>query len=285
MKFAVPALLWLHVVALGLGLFGILVAIPHPGLWVHPADMAFFTWAIARGGSVGMVTGALAMTAWGIWAIGWRRTLVFAVIACVISAAAELTGTKTGWPFGGYEYLTLLGWKIFGRVPYGVPLSWFYMGFAAYVLASAIVPERRTGRMWWTILFGTWLLTGWDLVLDPAMVALPQIKFWEWHEHGPYFGMPLRNLAGWYLTGVAFIGLSRRIWGADLDARRLSLTVPFVVYTANIVWAMILALSAGLWPTAVAATILTLIPATFALGRAPAIAAVRAEPAARELSA
>jgi putative membrane protein len=274
MKVAAYALFGLHVLALGLGLFGILVAIPHLAMWSgDPGALAFFTWALARGGSLGMVTGALAMIAWGAWAIGWRRTLLFAAISCTISAAAELTGTKTGWPFGGYEYLTFLGWKISGRVPYGVPLSWFYMGFAAYVLAAAIVSRRGRRGTWLVIVLAAWLLTGWDLVLDPAMVALPQIKFWEWHEHGAYYGMPLRNLFGWYGTGVAFIALSRWAWGDDVDVGALNLGIPFAVYATNIVWSMILATSAGLWPTALAAIALSLVPAALALRRRPAAAA------------
>jgi len=270
MKRVAWGLLWLHVAALGLGLFGILFAIPHAGVWSDPNGVAFFAWALPRGGSIGMVTGAVAMLFWGGIAIGWRRTLLFAGIALVVSASAELTGTKTGWPFGGYEYLTLLGWKIAGRVPYGVPLSWFYMGFAAFVLAAAIVPARAQGRGWLAVLLGAWLLMAWDLVLDPSMVALPQIKFWEWHEHGPYFGMPLRNLAGWYGTGVAFIGLSFLAWRNEPDWREVDLTFPFALYAINIGWSMILAFSAGLWQPAVAAIVLSLAPAALALRARPA---------------
>jgi carotene biosynthesis associated membrane protein len=273
MRIATIFFFCLHIAALGLGLFGILFAIPHTELWTHPADLAFFSWALQRGGSVGMITGALAMIAWGGWAIGWRRTLIFAAIACTVSAAAELTGTKTGWPFGGYEYLTFLDWKIAGRVPYGVPLSWFYMGFAAYVLALKIVPENAKRRDALCILLATWLLTAWDLVLDPAMVALPQIKFWAWHEHGAYYGMPLRNLAGWFATGATYMTLSRLAWRSDLDTSKVDLTIPFGVYAANIVWSIVLAGSAGLWPPALAAIALSLIPAALALRGRPRRAA------------
>ena len=265
MKRLAVACFWLHVVALALGVFGIVFAIPRAETWTNPSDIAFFAWALPRAGSLGMVTGALAMLVWGASALGWRRTLIFAAISCAVSAAAELTGTKTGWPFGGYEYLTLLGWKIAGRVPYGVPLSWFYMGFAAYVLALGIVPAGRPGRGAICVFLGAWLLMAWDLVLDPAMAALPQIKFWEWHEHGAYFGMPLRNLVGWYATGVAFIGLSRLAWREDLEPHELDLTFPFAVYAVNIVWSMILAISAGLWTPAIAAIFLSLAPAALAL--------------------
>lgn len=265
MNRAAYGLLWLHVAALALGLFGILYAIPHAEVWTRPPDMEFFAWAMPRAGWLGMVSGAIVMFAWGFETVGWRRTLVFAAFAIAVSAAAELTGTKTGWPFGGYEYLTLLGWKLAGRVPFGVPLAWFYMGFAAYVLASAIVSDVGRHRTWAVVLLAAWLLTAWDLVLDPAMAALPQIKFWHWHEQGPYYGMPLRNLVGWYATGLTFIGLAALVWGRPLKLRVSETFIPFVVYVANIVWAIALALSAGIWPPAVAAIIVSILPAAYAL--------------------
>jgi uncharacterized membrane protein len=258
----------LHVAALGLGLAGILIVMPHPELLNSAASIAFYAWATGNAGSLGMITGAAAALAWGGWAIGWRRTLIFFVVSCVVSATAELTGTKTGWPFGGYEYLSLLGWKMAGRVPVGIPLSWFYMGLVSYALAHAIVLPRADRRSTlFAIALGTWFLVAWDLVLDPAMAALPRIQFWAWHEHGSYFGMPLRNLVGWYGTGFAFIGLSRWLWGSDIGSLEGRLAVPLFIYVVNVVWAMILALSAGLWQTAFALVIVAVFPALFAVSR------------------
>ena len=180
--------------------------------------MAFYAQAINNTGGTGMLLGTLAMLRLRRLAVGVRRTLLFFVAATVISAAAELTGTKTGWPFGGYEYTSFLGPKLLGRVPIAVPLSWFYMGFASFVLADAIVVAcaRRApiARTLWSIVLGTWLLVRWDLVLDPSMAApnMQYIHFWVWHETGPYFGMPLRNLAGWFGTGLLFIAVGRLAW-------------------------------------------------------------------------
>ena len=142
-------LVGLHGLALLVGLFGLLVAIPHPEIWAgHPADLAFFAFALDKTGGTGMVLGALAMLAFGFARLGARRTLIFFAASCLISAAAELTGTKTGWPFGGYEYTDFLGAKLLGRVPFPIPLSWFYMGFASLLLADAIAVARgwRAGR-------------------------------------------------------------------------------------------------------------------------------------------
>ena len=257
-----------HTLALLLGLFGLLVAIPHPDLWAgHPDDMAFFAFALNKTGGTGMVLGAIAMFAFGWSALGARRTLIFFITACLLSATAELTGTKTGWPFGGYSYTDFLGYKLLGRVPFAIPLSWFYMGFASLLLADTIVAARGwRHRTTLSILVGAYLLTAWDLVLDPSMAApqLQYIHFWIWHEHGPYFGMPLRNLAGWFGTGLAFIAVGRLLW-REQRPPAVSPLLPFTVYAANVLWSLVLSLSAGMWPTAVAAVVFSLAPALLAV--------------------
>jgi putative membrane protein len=144
-----------------------------------------------------------------------------------------------------------------------VPLSWFYMGFAALLIADAIVAGRAwRRRTLWSIVLGTWFLVAWDLVLDPSMAApnLQYIHFWIWHETGPYFGMPLRNLAGWFGTGLVFIAVGRLAWN-ESDAPRVRSALPYAVYAINIVWSMILSIAAGMWPTAIAALLLALLPA------------------------
>ena len=274
------ALVAAHVCALALGMFGLLFAVPNGARFASGGfALTFYNWALVNTGTVDIWTGTLAMLAFGFAAIGARRTLLFFLAATLISAAAELTGTKTGWPFGGYEYTGFLGLKLAGRVPYTVPLSWFYMGFASFVLAARIV-RRAAPRdaTLWSIVLGAWLLTAWDLVLDPAMASdkMSVMHFWIWNEHGAYFGMPLRNLAGWLGTGLAFIAAGRLAWRGSFDARSLRVAVPFAVYAVNVVWAMALSLSVGLWQTALAAIALSLVPALLALRPERKSAALRA---------
>jgi Carotenoid biosynthesis protein len=38
----------------------------------------------------------------------------------------------------------------------------------------------------------------WDVVMDPPNATL--YRAWIWHEGGGYFGVPLSNYAGWFLT-------------------------------------------------------------------------------------
>ena len=60
----------------------------------------------------------------------------------IVSLTSELLGTTYGIPFGAYSYTTLLGPKWFDRVPLLIPLSWFTMSWAAWIIA-----RRRTRRI------------------------------------------------------------------------------------------------------------------------------------------
>jgi len=266
-----PAARWLligHIVALVFGLIGMLVMIPYPWIWAgSPLLTSVFINSMEYAGALHIWLGAAVMLVFGVVTIGWWRTTIFLVASCAISLGFELFGTGTGWPFGAYEYTEGLGAKVLGRVPYTIPLSWFYMGFCSYLLASTILAQlgvQRRGIL--SVLFGGWLLMAWDLVLDPAMAheSLP-LKFWVWHQTGAYFGMPLQNLFGWIGTGVAFMAVSRLLWRSDVARNEVPALIPFLVYVTNVVWAMVLSASVGLWGPIVLALVLGIVPAMIAL--------------------
>jgi putative membrane protein len=259
-------LLFAHAAALLFGLAGMLIALPHPELWASsPSGQQVFAFGMRYAGSVHMVLGAAAMLAFGVAALGWRRTAIFFVAACGLSLSAELIGTSTGYPFGNYEYTAGLGYKILGRVPFSIPLSWFYMGLASFLLGGVLSRWRPVA----SVLLGASLLTAWDLVLDPAM-AHPglALNFWVWHSSGPYFGMPAQNFVGWTATGALFMGLSRWLWGAQVPP--VSPRYPLAVYGLNLAFAMVLSAAGGVW-----------LPIGLALAAALGAAAVVARTAAR----
>ncbi len=145
-----------HVAALAFGLGGILIALPNPHLWAGSewgADV--FEFGMSYGGSLHIVLGALTMLLFGGMVIGWRRTGIFFVVTVVLSLSSELIGTGTGWPFGNYEYTSGLGYKVLGRVPFTIPLSWFYIGFASYLLGNTLIAQKNLRwRAPLTVLFG-----------------------------------------------------------------------------------------------------------------------------------
>ena len=260
-------LLAAHLGALLFGLAGLLVALPNPQLWADdPTALRVFDFGMRYAGSLHIVLGAAAMLAFGGAAVGWGKTLIFFAASTSINLAAELLGTTTGYPFGDYAYTDFLGVKVAGHVPFSIPLSWFYLGFAAYLLGSALAARWGIApRAVWAVGLGVWLLVVWDLVLDPAMAhpSMP-VRFWEWGETGAYLGMPVKNFGGWALTGLPFMALARLLWREDIEIGPGRLRFPLAVYAANTGFAMVLAASVGLWLPIVLAAVFGLLAAALA---------------------
>lgn len=180
--------------------YGIFTSRPDLLLQVDPGAR-FFTWAF-HGFAVGnMLFGGLAVVADAL--LRNRRSALWAFVTLyIVSLASELLGTTYGIPFGAYSYTGLLGLKWFDRVPLLIPLSWFTMSWACWVIAR----QRAAGVL--AVLLGTALLVAWDLLLDPAMSKVT--SYWIWGEAGSYYGMPWINLLGWGVTGlVLFMILSK----------------------------------------------------------------------------
>src|SRR5690606_38376651 len=72
---------------------------------------------------------------------GWRRTLLMLLVAAGITWAFEAVGTATGFPFGAYTYTDKLQPQI-AHVPLLIPLAWFMMLPASWLMASLIYPPR-----------------------------------------------------------------------------------------------------------------------------------------------
>lgn len=256
-----------HLAALIFGLIGLLIMLPNPDLWANdPNAVRVFEWSMEHAGATHIVFGAVAMALFGWLAIGPRKTAIFFAVSTAVSLSFELFGTSTGWPFGNYAYTDFLGTKVFGHVPWTIPLSWFYMGLASYLIGMWIAHRFGVNRAIWGVLAGAWMLTGWDLVLDPAMAHESlRVKFWVWDENGPYFGMPIKNFAGWVATGFIFMAISRWIWKEDVRLSQTRLRLPALVFVANMIFAMVISASVGLWIPILIAIVVAGVP--FALVR------------------
>jgi uncharacterized membrane protein len=178
-------------------------------------------------------------------------------LAYAVSLASELGGTTWGLPFGDYRYSPILSPMWLDRVPVVIPLSWFFMALPSYAL---VAPWLRSG--WSRVVLGSWVLLAWDLALDPAMSHAT--RYWTWGEGGPYYGMPLLNLFGWYVTGVVLMALFA--WrGAERWTERVPAGWWGGFYGANLLLPLGLCMAAGLW-WAVAATLSVLLLAALAVG-------------------
>jgi uncharacterized membrane protein len=136
---------------------------------------------------------------------GWRGILIFLVVCLGVSNAFENLSIMTGFPFGWYHYSDAIGPKLF-LVPLLIGPAYFGMGYLSWTLARAILGDKDTrlaGLLWFaTPVIASFIMVSWDLTIDPMMSTIN--GSWVWHSGGSYFGVPVSNFLGWYLTVYVF---------------------------------------------------------------------------------
>lgn len=146
----------------------------------------------------------------------WRGILCFAAITLVISNGLENLSVVTGFPFGWYYYSVALGPKIV-NVPVVIGFAYFSVGYLAWTIANAILHDADVDRQpkdWLKLaLLSSFVMVGWDVAMDPLRSTAA--GFWVWPNGGGYFGVPLTNFLGWFLTVFIVYGL----FGLTLVAR------------------------------------------------------------------
>jgi putative membrane protein len=258
-------LLIAHILSMAFGLAGLLLVLPNPEFVAKLPEFVktVFAWSMAGGGVVYMLLGTAAVAIYAYRTLGLWHWLGFMIPAVGLSLGSELLGTSTGFPFGHYRYLSGLGYKIAGLVPFTIPLSWFYLGFSAYLIACTALTIRQRPNFFsgvGAVLLGSLFLTSWDFVLDPAM-SQTVLPFWIWEQPGAFFGMPYQNFAGWLGTGALFMGVAASIWRAKpLTLPRYELGLPLVIYLSNFAFAMILSLAAGIYLPILLGIVLGVVP-------------------------
>lgn len=272
-----------HIVSLAFGLAGLLIVLPNPEIIASLSTFGqtAFQWSMAGGGVAYILLGTAAVAIYAYRTVGKWHWLTFMVPSVLLSLGSELLGTSTGFPFGEYGYLSGLGYKVAGLVPFTIPLSWFYMGFVSYLIARAgLKVDQKINSKWnWllqigAIALGAILLTSWDFALDPAMSQTPY-PFWYYGKVGAFFGTPFRNFAGWIATGVLFMTVAALMWKkAPISVSRKQLTLPLVVYITNIIFGAVIAIcAAGIWIPVALSIVLGVIPAVILVRMASPVGA------------
>lgn len=147
---------------------------------------------------------------------GWRRALCLLGLVFGVSLLFESLGVATGLVYGPYHYTDILGPKFLGLVPYLVPVAWYMMSYPSFVIADRLVPARwkRWQRLLAVAAIGGIVMTAWDVIMDPVMV---RNGHWVWDVNGAYYGIPLQNFWGWWLT--VFITYALYLWISGKNTR------------------------------------------------------------------
>jgi uncharacterized membrane protein len=239
-----------HILAKVFGLVGILLVIPNATTIMNFVDIgeSAIRISMSEGGVVDIILGTIAVSIYAYKTLGVKTWLGFMLPAVLISVGSELLGTSTGFPFGDYTYLNGLGYKIAGLVPFTIPLSWFYVGLSAYLIARAGIGVTSKSSIWRqvsAIALGATLFTCWDFALEPAM-SQSSLPFWYWQEPGAFFGTPYRNYLGWFGTSALFMTIAALFWrNTSIEMNRQKLNLPMTIYIVNFAFAAGLSLGEG----------------------------------------
>jgi putative membrane protein len=134
-----------------------------------------------------------------------RGMLVFTLCCLGMGSLFESLSLRTGFPFGHYVFTDLMGPKVLD-VPVLLVLAYLGIGYCSWVLAVLILGHRNqplTGRRVLTLpLLASAIMLAWDVSMDSIWATLD--RAWIWQDGGRYFGVPISNFLGWYLTAFLF---------------------------------------------------------------------------------
>jgi Carotenoid biosynthesis protein len=141
----------------------------------------------------------------GAMVFRWRGILVFTFLCLGVASLFESLSLRTGFPFGHYYFTDLMGPKLF-QLPILLALAYLGMGYLSWGVSLSIL------RLWNRPLAGThivllpivasFVMVAWDLSMDPVWANLEHA--WVWKDGGPWFGVPISNFFGWFLTVYIF---------------------------------------------------------------------------------
>jgi uncharacterized membrane protein len=144
----------------------------------------------------------------GVLRYGVAGVAAFAVICLVVSNIFENLGVATGFPFGPYHYTDALGPKLF-YVPLMIGPAYLSVGYMAWVLATILAGDVRRGAgafaTFATPFIAAFIMVLWDVSMDPSASTVQ--KWWIWESGGGFFGVPISNYLGWFLTVYVFMQL------------------------------------------------------------------------------
>ena len=147
--------------------------------------------------------------------LGAGPALRFAAVALGVGWFAEQMGATRGWFFGEYLYTEVLGPRL-GEVPVVIPMMWFALTYAGYVIANLIVSRSPVDRsagladLLLLSLLSAMIVTGFDLGADPYLV----FKLGAWimvKKDGWWFGETLQGFVGWMLVSFVIV-MTFRLW-------------------------------------------------------------------------
>lgn len=151
------------------------------------------------------------------WSLTFLKGIFFFFLSFFVSFIAEILGITYGTLFGShYIYAGQTFDIMLLNIPVLVPIYWTIFIYTSYAITNSFlfwlnkkIPCKRHKdiiRLPSLIIIDGILVVIIDLLMDPIAV---KFGYWIWLQQGFYFGIPLGNFLGWFLTAVAVVSIFR----------------------------------------------------------------------------
>jgi uncharacterized membrane protein len=134
-----------------------------------------------------------------------RGMLAFTGFCLGVAGLCEQLSLRTGFPFGHYYFTQVMGPKVLG-LPLLLVLAYLGIGYCAWVLGLLLLgyPDRPLAGVGLVglPLLASLLMLAWDLSMEADWSTVD--RAWVWRDGGSFYGVPLSNFLGWYVTAYLF---------------------------------------------------------------------------------
>ena len=191
--------------------------------------------------------------------LGARAALQFVLIAVSLGWFAEQMGSSRGWFFGHYTYTDVLGPRLLD-VPLVIPMMWFALTYAGYVISNLIVWQSAVdgapglGHAAMLSFLAAMIVTAFDLGVAPSFEYT--LKAWIMAKtDGAWSGETVQGFYGWvFVAFLIVLGFRMSVRQRKLQPvrpflRRHAMVLP-AIYAAGMVFQVLLGNPVEIWTIA-----------------------------------
>jgi uncharacterized membrane protein len=198
-----------------------------------------------------------------------QNVLLAAFVIAFIGSIAHGIGSKCGLPFGPFMFDPEAGLKLFGILPWALPLLWVVAVLNSRGVARLILRPWRKIRAYGFWLIGlTALLTMlFDCALEPF--AAHAKHYWIWTAEGYLLisqGAPTSNSVGWFVVTLLILAfVTPTMINKQLSKRSAPDLYPLAVWLGAVLLFATGAAVHGFWLASTTDAILSIGVAVFAI--------------------
>ena len=148
----------------------------------------------------------------------WKRTWWLFPLTAIAGFLVEVMGVNTGFPFGNYQYGSVLGIKMM-ETPLMIGVNWLILIYGANSISSHFRIKSAAAR----VILASCLMVILDFIIEPVAV---HYSFWTWEAST----IPLSNYIAWFVVSI-FISAA---W--NLSKVTLNTNIGVLVFIAQIVF-------------------------------------------------